>query len=120
MFSPLPAGWELIQEQAKLRRLDCPYGFHCHVKRTGEFRKSWRNACIAAGLGRMEEEPHSKKKKYVGTIVHDLRRCAARNLSRAGVQEAVAMEITGTQDSEHVSALPHRRRKGSSTGDGSP
>jgi hypothetical protein len=43
----------------------------------------------------MEEEANSKKKKYIGTIVHDLRRCAARNLSRAGVQEAVAMEITG-------------------------
>ena len=49
----------------------------------------------AAGLGRLEERPDSKKKKCVGTIVHDLRRCAARNLSRTGVPEAVAMEITG-------------------------
>jgi len=40
---------------------------------------------------------HSRqqKEKYVGTIVHDLRRCAARNFARAGVREEVAMEITG-------------------------
>ena len=41
----------------------------------------WKTACKQSGLE--------------GIIVHDLRRCAARNLSRAGVTEAVAMEITG-------------------------
>ena len=35
------------------------------------------------------------KDKYVGTIPHDLRRCTARNLSRANVPEALAMKITG-------------------------
>jgi integrase len=47
----------------------------------------------AAGLGRLVEI--DGKKKYTGTIVHDLRRCAAKNLSRARVPESVAMEITG-------------------------
>jgi integrase len=85
----------LIQERVKARRLDCPYVFHRNGRRIGEFRKSWQSACVAVGLGHFEKKPHSKKKKYHGTIVHDLRRCAARNLSLAGVPEAIAMRITG-------------------------
>jgi integrase len=46
-------------------------------------------------LGRIEIDVITKKKRYCGTIVHDLRRCAARNLSRAGVPEAIAMQFTG-------------------------
>jgi integrase len=72
---------EIIQEKAKERRLDCPSVFHVEGQKIGEFRKSWKTACKRSGLE--------------GTLVHDLRRCAARNLSRAGVPEAVAMEITG-------------------------
>ncbi len=33
--------------------------------------------------------------RYRGRIIHDLRRCAARNLLQAGVPQAVAMTITG-------------------------
>ena len=73
--------WEIIQEQSKVRRLDCPYVFHHEGQKIGDFRKAWKTAC--------------KKSGREGVIVHDLRRCAARNLSRAGVSEAVAMEITG-------------------------
>ncbi len=87
--------FEIMEQRKTERRLDCPYVFHLKGNRIKEFRKTWRTACVAAGLGRLEKLPDSKKKKYVGTIVHDLRRCAARNLSRAGVPEAVAMEITG-------------------------
>lgn len=79
---PLAGGlWELIQEQAKARRLDCPHVFHDGGKKIGDFRKTWKAACSNAGLS--------------GLIIHDLRRCAARNLSRAGVSEVVAMKITG-------------------------
>jgi len=60
-----------------------------------EFRKTWRAAAVAAGVGRLEKLLDGKRKKDKGIIVHDLRRCAARNLSRAGVPEAVAMEIMG-------------------------
>lgn len=86
---------EIMEERKTGRRLDCSRVFHHKGKPLKEFRKTWKTACIASGLGRIETLADGKRKKYVGTIVHDLRRCAARNLSRAGVPEAVAMEITG-------------------------
>jgi integrase len=72
---------ELFQERHKERRLDCLYVFHRRGEPIGDFKKAWKTAC--------------KDSELVGTLVHDLRRTAARNLSRAGVPEAVAMEITG-------------------------
>jgi len=71
----------VIQERLKERRLDCPYIFHHRGQRIGDIRKAWKTACKKSGLE--------------GTLVHDLRRISARNLSRAGVTESVAMEITG-------------------------
>src|SRR5215831_7908327 len=73
--------WEIIQERAKVRRPDCTFVFHHEGRKIGDFRKAWAKACKESGLS--------------GILVHDLRRCAARNLSRAGVVEAVAMEMTG-------------------------
>jgi integrase len=72
---------ELFQERHEKRRLDCPYVFHHKGQKIGDFKKAWKTACKESKLG--------------GTLVHDLRRTAARNLSRAGVREEVAMEITG-------------------------
>jgi integrase len=46
-----------------------------------DFRDSWRNACVAAGV------PNLK--------VHDLRRTGARNLRRAGVDRDIIMRIGG-------------------------
>lgn len=45
------------------------------------FRKAWRNLCAAAGVP--------------GLLVHDMRRSAARDLRRAGVDESVIMKIGG-------------------------
>ncbi len=73
--------WKVLVERAERRRLNCTYVFHHNGRRIRDFRKAWETAC--------------KESKLTGIIVHDLRRCAARNLSRAGVPESVAMEITG-------------------------
>ena len=56
------------------RWLDCPYVFHYgNGKKVGDFRKAWKEARKTAGL--------------TDVIPHDLRRCAARNLSLSGVNE---------------------------------
>lgn len=66
----------------------------------GEFRKTWKTACIAAGVGKMvcsrcNQNECKHPRKYVGRIFHDLRRSAIRDLVRAGVPQKVAMEISG-------------------------
>jgi integrase len=74
--------WEIIERRLEQRRLDCPFVFHYrNGKKVGDFRKVWAKACKTAGL--------------TGVIPHDLRRCAARNLSLSGVKEQLAMKITG-------------------------
>lgn len=73
--------WEIIQVQVQRRILECPYVFHREGQPIGDFRKAWKRACKEAGVSDL--------------LIHDLRRCAARNLSRAGVQREVAMKITG-------------------------
>jgi len=85
---------EIIEGRMEKRRLDCPYVFHRSGRPIKNFRVSYATACKKVGLvgGRG------------GVIPHDLRRCAARNLSRAGVREQVAMRITG-----HKTASMYRR-----------
>jgi integrase len=59
----------------------CPWVFNRKGKPLGEFKHSWKTACIAAGLP--------------GRLMHDFRRTAVRNLVRAGIPERVAMKMTG-------------------------
>jgi integrase len=79
----------------------CPYVFHRNGKviggKRGEIRKVWQKACIDSGLGQMVEvERKGKKVKvYRGKLFHDFRRTAVRNMVRAGVNERVAMKISG-------------------------
>ncbi len=60
---------------------DCPYVIQCAGKPVFDPRKTWQNACTAAGLPPLWR--------------HDLRRSAVRNLDRAGVPQKVAMAISG-------------------------
>jgi len=59
----------------------CPAVFHWKGRAIRKLRRSWTTACKHAGLP--------------GRLLHDFRRTAVRNLIRAGVQQAIAMKITG-------------------------
>jgi len=72
---------DIIERARERRRLDCPYVFHRDGNQIIDFRFAWNKALAKVGLGKV--------------LVHDLRRCAVRNLSRSGVSERVAMTITG-------------------------
>jgi len=51
-----------------------------------KFRTAWRGACRRASL--------------TGLIPHDFRRCAARNLLRAGIPQSIAMRLLGHETPE--------------------
>jgi integrase len=63
----------------------CPAVFPWRGRPLQKLRRSWKTACRAAGMP--------------DRLVHDFRRTAVRNLIRAGVQQAIAMKITGHKTS---------------------
>ncbi len=93
----IPLGNELLEalkSQLHLRNTcfpECPLVFFRTIQTkenpaprwlpVGDFRKSWDDACEKSGLKKL--------------IFHDLRRSAVRNFLRAGVQESVAMKLSG-------------------------
>ena len=75
---------EIIERAWSRRRFGCPHVFHRDDGRQithSMLRKPWERATECAGVK--------------GLLLHDARRCAARNLIDAGVSQKVAMKITG-------------------------
>lgn len=72
--------------------------FHRRGRAIRSLRRSWLTATKAAGRP--------------GTVLHDLRRSAVRNLEHAGVSRSVAMKLTG-----HKTEAIFRRYAISSTSD---
>jgi integrase len=71
----------MIERRWRFRSFRCPLVFQKDERPVGDWRKTWKRACKAAGLP--------------GKLFHDLRRTVVRNLIRAGVPERVAMSVTG-------------------------
>jgi integrase len=72
--------WAIIERRYAARGL-VPWVFHRHGQRVKTFYKAWWAACEAAGLP--------------GRHFHDFRRSTVRTLTRAGVPDKVAMDMTG-------------------------
>jgi hypothetical protein len=100
LLETLQAQWEkrkVAEVPGYSPTLLCPYVFHRSGRAIRDIRDVWHNACIAVGLGQMVEVERDgkKKKKYEGKLFHDFRRTARRDNIRAGINEKVAMQMSG-------------------------
>jgi integrase len=84
----------VIERRMKARRLDCEFIFHRAGHPVGEFRKTWKTACQAAGLA-VTVECDGKEIVRTLRLPYDLRRTAVRNMVRGGTDPAIAMKISG-------------------------
>lgn len=71
----------------------------------GCFRKAWQNACVRAGLGKLDKTGENAKKNgrygvYTGLTPHDFRRSAVRNMRKAGIGETISMSVSGHKTAE--------------------
>jgi len=76
--------YDTILLQWKIREAkypECPYVFFRDGQQIRNYQAAWNTACKKTGL--------------VGRFLHDNRRTAVRNMTRAGVPDVVAMKISG-------------------------
>lgn len=102
-FGELPGLVALFdQQRLETRRQErangalIPLVFHRRGQLIRSYKNAWARAVDRAARGG-SAEPLSPivRPQLVGRIVHDFRRTAVRNLVRAGVDESVAMKLTG-------------------------
>ena len=80
--APLYAGIrEKLEAAFEARDKSCPYIVCFEGHQVVDPKKSWHTARVAAGLPEL--------------LIHDLRRCAARNMDNNGVPRTIGMLITG-------------------------
>ena len=58
-------------------------------------REHWRTACAKIGIPEVKRLGPTGWRSFPGVSIQDLRRSAIRNMRRAGVDESVAMTISG-------------------------
>jgi integrase len=87
--------------EARKRHPGCPYIFHRDGKKIGSFRRSFRTACLAAGIipGR------------AGKTIHDFRRTGVANLIDSGCDERTAMLVSGHKTLSMLARYNIRRRE---------
>jgi len=90
--------------------------FHRDGKTHQGFLPAWDTACCKAGLD--TKGPEAGKVLTTERIPHEFRRTAVRNLSRVGVSEKTAMELTRHKAREVFQAPRHRRRAAPHRGGG--
>jgi len=76
--------YNAILNQKKIRDNrypDCPYVCFREGHQIKNYQSAWHTACKNSGL--------------IGKLLHDNRRTAVRNMSRAGIPDTVTMKISG-------------------------